>query len=1244
MCTTDGDGDGYGQFLGPGCAALRDCDDFHVNINPAELENLATLEDDNCNGRTGMLATFGEANFSTAQWTDVGPVSHLLDRISLGANPSSVTASSTRTLSMPLNTAVVVAMDVVSNTGTGAACEVRLGWGPASDPFLVFWTAMPIGPAGTQIVSFAGSLDPGKVLRRVQLACYGDRQLSVDWLQVQDAELYFPPPKDMSFDWQDTRHPVGGANTTLARDDGNGTLYMGSDVAGVGRRIPGQGWRVANGAGADSLMAAGMLGVGDILPMEDASGEVYLLSGDAGEIVEGDAGVNSGIVGGFWYSADQGDHWEQLGSSLYEWPPVLDLTDYGDHADDVAGYPLETNCTGAHFGHAWSSAGGRSLAADSIPSASGDVIYIANTDKDAMGVSIWDGGDVCALPNDGDPLPADRIGAILRVDAEPNGTPTLVVGYRGRWDGAASVYVCALPAARLDCLDPSITATCQEIGGDLLGADVRDLEFDTWLDDTVQFPQDAGVLLVDGGNRPTDTNLDGIEDESCNADLSGVAELFISDASGVGVLDFVVVPDVAIAADFVDVSLGYSITGLSLDPDSDFVFVNVPITAGSVYSFDRMHRIPAPDLLAVPGVPSAAWEAVNSGSLTALAPEVEDPYEAVRTNYDLDLSGAWPEAVFNGRADPFPSRAAPGQGYDTLWIPHPFAESDAVIAAGSQVWFTHGLTSAWTNNEGDADALSQPEGDVTFKFWPNIDDDEHQTYQSTVVLEARIARDGHIWAANMDQALSHLDATLVSTSSTPYGAEIDCLWHGWHAGASSVSIVERADPEPIGGGGPDPVVWATLLAQGDGANPQYMGVVRTMDNGATWQYAAAGWDAFNANSSMWNAAVSVSDDPATYGYRMCMDEDAGHTAQPFTVTTGVMSPAHAFSTEGSDADAARMINATTGYSTSIGNPVEVRALNDRAALVLFQAPTGAGAPGSGGFYLTVDGGGTWTRLTYNGGAGACDESTVYSKASFEFIHPGTDSRWEGDPLDANLLGELNLDILISVDDTGAATSRCSLARVQVQSTPATGTATSWSWYTLPFTTSDQFDTAVSACGVNNATLVGAIPAPWSNTAMLHGTYDRGFASDSIRHAYGGACLMDLDTVDLTTGGLTMVLDPRKYAAGISIVAPHPQVADVWAVLPDLGAGTYVECSTLPLTNFHPSTITGLDCPFPYPMILQGDANGFSLTTMGTSYPSTKPLTAAWSELDVMDDSADGYGSWLVVGTGGSGTWRGEMTW
>lgn len=149
ICASDGDADGFGQTLGAGCPPVLDCNELNAAVNPGEMEDVGNTKDDNCNGRTGMLATLSEVAFSPSQWADVGSVVHLPDVVVVGDVGSPAAASTTRTVAIPLNTSVVVAMDVSDYDGFGAPCDVRLGTRiessyPSTKPLTASWSEIGV--------------------------------------------------------------------------------------------------------------------------------------------------------------------------------------------------------------------------------------------------------------------------------------------------------------------------------------------------------------------------------------------------------------------------------------------------------------------------------------------------------------------------------------------------------------------------------------------------------------------------------------------------------------------------------------------------------------------------------------------------------------------------------------------------------------------------------------------------------------------------------------------------------------------------------------------------------------------------------------------------------------------------------------------------------------------------------------------------------------------------------------------
>ena len=1197
----DADGDGFAPTAWPGCPARLDCDDADLAVNPGELEDLATSDDDNCNDRLAMFVSHADAGFAPAPWIDVGLVVRDADFLRVYTN-----SSSTRSLVRPLDTGVVVAVDVTSRTGTG--CELRLGTAePGASGFS--WHAHPLAVDGVQMLDFSADFAPPEILKRVQVRCDAVSEVFVDWIQVQDATTEFPPPEELSVTWHDTRLPAGAHMVSVVRDDTVGAIYMADDMSGVAR-YDGSTWQVANGEGTTSLVMGGTLGVTDVLPLEDGSGEVFALMGD----------MNAGDAGGLWHTYDQGDTWEQLASAETQWggQPWVDAT----NDDDVMGDPRSSNCETASGGTELIQAGGRLLQAHSASPLAGDVVYIANADPQNMGVSIWDGSDACEMPNTGDPLPADLVGALLRVDVLPNNTPVLMVGYRARLDAAASLYACTLPPMGPTC--GGAAAVCEAVPLGDGAPDVRDLEHDTWLHDIMGDEWHTGVLVADAGGRPTTA------DPQCDYYGGSVGRVTLDDDLGYGTLTIAVEEDLVTSLDLPDVAGGVALTGISLDPDSEYLFLNTPVGPDSRYSADRAYRANADDLFMLG---TTDFWAINSGEPVAVPLDEEDLYEGVRHANDLDMVGAWLEAVVNGRANVFPARHAPGAMPDFEWIvSYAFAWGEADIAAGFNGyhgWWLAFLDTPWSDNETDEatyyplDTEAQPEGDVAMQFLPGIDVAGHWTPQGTVVREAAIGHDGHIWMAQGDLGLSHVDTTQVSTTVNPAGAEVDCLWDGWSAGANSVVAVTHSGED---GPGMTPVVWATLMDQSTSGPNHEMGVLRSLDNGTTWEYAAAGFmDAGDPEHSI----VRDADDEAgsVYGFRSCKDRLPDHVAVPFPdpgPPDDAYSPAHAFSA-GTTLAAARDVSTDT-----VGVPSRVRALDENLALVWLRPDDdGEGSyTSTGGLYLTTDGGSTWAALGFDGGAGGCDQTTVFGAGTFELRGAPADEAvapWDG--------ADGALELLVSVVGGGAASAECALARVVVEDLGTTPT-TSWSWTSLPKLNNASW-TAADCGGVHYDNLAVAAPAPWSSEVMIGGGYNRNFnGAGTVSNVWGGACLLDLNT-----GAARLVLDPRTKAVGVSALAPHPAVADTWVLLPSLDLGNYQECNT----TWNGGAVA-LACEEPLPLVVRGTTGGVSTTTLDARYPHMAPATVAWSEIGVPDDSLDGVGSWLVVATSGGGTWRGELSW
>lgn len=1178
----------------PGCPYLLDCAPSDGSRSPSALEDVETSGDENCNDRSGMVAWFASTFFPASLWTDTGFVMHGSDTVTL-VGPS----STTRVLSRPITTRTVVAV-AAETSGTG--CSLSLGVAPdTGSPYS--WYSQNIAGADIRFLDFSASYSPPAVLKRIKLECTGTSSTVVDWLQFQDSYVEFAPPSELAVDWQDTRLPAGAHATAVIRDDADDTVYYGDDGGGVARMV-GPIWEIANGEGTDSLVMGGVVSVTDLLPLEDGSGELFALTGD----------MNAAAVGGLWHSFDKGDTWEMLADAVFQ--EVGEAYAASTHGDDVAGDPRSFNCAGNMMG-----AGGHLLEAHSTSPAGGDVIYVANADPENMGVSIWDGTELCAMPTTGVSLPADYVGALLRVDAAPNGTPVLMVGYRARVGLGASLYACVLPTGGASC--SGAAADCQAVPLGDTSPDVRDLEWDTWLRDIAEDTTQTGVLVVDSGGRPAAI------DAECTFAGGSVGEVFLTDDGGYGSVSVAVEEDLLTGDDLLEVAAGEQLTGISLDRDSEYLFVNTPIGEGGRNSRVRAYRVLADDLLSRGPF---AVETLSTGDPLVVGYENEDLYHDLRRDQDMNMVGAWLEATVNGRAAPFPARSAPGPMPDFEWIrvDDPWWGDEYEVAAGFNGlhgWFLFGLDEPWTDDTSyedasyPADVAPEPEGDVGFSFFPTINTANHRTPQGAAVHEAVLAPDGHVWAAQGDLGISHADLSVVAAGWDPNGAEVDCLWEGWRAGANSIVAVPRRESD----GNADPVIWATLGDQSSESRAE-QGVLRSLNNGTTWEYAGTAFmltETEPLHSVVKTAPAAWVPGSTKYGFRTCLDLDGAHVAEPFAdpapYPADEYNPAHAFSQGSSLADAQL---ASTGV---LGVTKQIRAVDEDLAVVLLTPADGM----PGGLFLTADGGSTWTPLDFDGGAGACDESTFYALAGFELrATPLDDSLplWDG------VDGSLEL-LVRSRSKAGEA---CALAQVVVEDVGSAPAAT-WRWYSLPSVLTQTW--GATTCGVAYNNLLAATPASWSSEALLGGQYIRTFSGGLMTQVYGGACLLDL-----ATGSLTRVVDPREAAVTVSAVAPHPTVADTWVFTTSLDPATFGYCAEIRNGPDTWATTWGVACEEPMVGILRGDAGMASVFELGERTPHPTPWTVTWSDINIPDDSADGQGSWLLVGHQRGGAWRGELSW
>lgn len=265
-----------------------------------------------------------------------------------------------------------------------------------------------------------------------------------------------------------------------------------------------------------------------------------------------------------------------------------------------------------------------------------------------------------------------------------------------------------------------------------------------------------------------------------------------------------------------------------------------------------------------------------------------------------------------------------------------------------------------------------------------------------------------------------------------------------------------------------------------------------------------------------------------------------------------------------------------------------------------------------------------------------------SGGEFEIFHPGTDSRWVGQSADPTLLDEATFELVFSVvnpeytgKESAPGVTQCSIAVVSIYADSTGFVDTSWTWHSLPFKWYYNLD-AANACGVAPNNFTGAAPADWSDEVMLTGRYRRTISGATVANIQGGACLLNL-----STGAVKMVVDPRKYTAGIEAAAAHPQIADLWALAT---APDEEDCNKLQAVSPSTYPTMNLGCSLPTPVLVSGTSAAHSVAYLTDTYPHNASIDVEWSPLNVPDETLEQAGSYLIVSTYGGGTWRGEVSW
>ena len=814
------------------------------------------------------------------------------------------------------------------------------------------------------------------------------------------------------------------------------------------------------------------------------------------------------------------------------WQLLVDSDPEPDNND-----PYETTVggygrfTGCGAANEW--AGGALL----VEEPGAESVYVANHDAEDIGLAYWDGTEACSLATTD--LPGEVIGAMARVESYPNGLPALLVGYRGIGGSDDAVYLCELP---LDTTD------------------------------------------ADGGN-------DAALGSTCESGTGGVYWLEVTD-DGAGNRDWTWLGD--LSTGLADLDSAVEPTGLSMDPDGDFLFAFLPVTHGSGYAADRIYRVSYAD------IGTGDWVAVNDDTeadelARDAALDLSDGWLAEED--DTGIAATWPRVSQRGTQATY----APGHAIDAVWFDDSvIPEADgcggynwsAAMTTTVNMWRADGL-------DGDCDGGGwDPEDDTTWTFWPEPEEFYGLAWQTTSVHDVAFDAQGNTWSAVGDIGLFLL----------PFdedNAETDCLWDAFNGGGADVAAT------------PDGAVWFTAYDQDYGGTsvPHEVGVFRTLDAGVTWAYEGAAIPA--GKEYAYNEDGGLVED---YWDRLsCVDQDDTHVATPFGEVAddddgnAFLDPSAPFE--------------TSGEYPSWGLPMALAALDQDTALVGFQGysasdpdgdpDTADGFTWTGRLAYTVDGGVAWDAAEFDGDWAPndpenddCDETAFFEHVNAVAIlgAGGRTYNWGGD--------DWRLEVFVSTDyasNTSEDYHHCALARVVVEPDPDGVPESTWTWYTL------DRDDDNTVCRVDGRNLGGVATAPWGEDAFVWGGY--GYVQ-SNGDRFGGVCAVDIDDPGLRG----TVISPHAWQLSIGAVAPHPWVADLVAVAPLLDGETWAQCH-------HDGDG---DCPDdPRLLLVENGVGGWSTSQVFTMPPSLAGSALDWTDLGT---------SAVVYGTSGSGTWMGTLGW
>jgi hypothetical protein len=1216
-----------------------DCRDDDASIQPNEQEDPGNRVDEDCDGVDAGRRSISVSSFPAGPWSDTGVVTRQGgDTVKVGNAPQQQAGSTWRDLMVPVPRGRIHAtIDVESVTGQGCKAVFISGRTGTAD-IVVDYPITQAGTVETGALALHGvAPNSTRVLKTVKFVCAAGSHATFDWFTILNFPFVLPPMIDIVWTWKDLEMPGGGFSPTVVRSgsdadsDGYEEIYAASDLGGIARwDVAEWDWVTINGEGATGLTTQADLGVWDVLPTVDG---LYALTG---RVMEADAEWSGfALAGGLWYLPNGSAAWSRLVSTR-EVDPFYASTEEDDFYG-VGGNGRAGGCLDADWLPARTYGGGALLQAEE----DGSLIYIANGDEDHLGVALWDGGEACALPNGGTALPqsdlawtastsdttladAGYVRALARMEAD-DGTPVLLVGYSGRIDADQALYVCALPDGDADGIADGFdcaagTTTCSEVDTSLISRaiDVKDIEVRRELAYTNQ-------ALVASAGHYTDTAMD------CQDDRDAIFVVEVLGTGGGGVAASIIGEVYTGFRD--DWSTGVDLTGIAIDTDVDassnivdrYLYAFTPVTSDQPYDRDRIYRMDlsgsldgcdgssgdlpdcydlangydddgdsATDEDASSG--TYPWVEVNGSSTDSDSdgyPDDEVSRESALWNAALETT--WLTAAQMSEPDRHPARWAPGESIDGIFIPFYAALEDSA-PGGRDLAMLASVYTLWGVFDLDMPTSLgwDPDVDPGWIIGPVANASNTRTFQETVVSDIAQDSEGNVWVPVWDLGLlvqPDMDGYVSSASQEPM--ERDCLWDSINAGGGSVSIV----PTTTGG----EAVWVSFFDQGSSV-PQEMGIWKTLDHGGMWEYQAAGIP---------DNAVRDDADPTAY---TCKEEP-----QPCIYCA---SPLGSSGQEFNDTG-----DPTSTEVASWGNPRSISALDENVAIVVFSSYTDGALSSDGRLALTLDGGGNWEEVTFDGGSATCDAATFFEHPKrAHLIRRGSPGYSEANDADSSGIlddGEWQIQVLLS--SRYGPGGDCALARVTVSG--ATGALDAvWDWYTLDDT---------GACQVDGDNISGAVPSPGSDDAYLWGKYEH-FRSSSGTYTpnqehTGGACVIDLTDVTAPST-LTNLIDASTHRYNIADIAPHPTVTpDLLAVAPQLDAAAWFECMEV-----RDDGTASVGCPdVPEPLLLEWNGASWDESSVhGDLPPSLVGTTIAWGEKETK----------LFYGTEGAGAWRTHATW